>query len=203
MHTHISKSLKTRCRAIQMALRQFNTASRKIGCEELDWDDVSKYGSIAEFELLRECRVDIHSQPWADALNHQAANYMLWIECAEEEHQQLNVEVSCLAAWIHDEDNDIVDAVRHLESEGDCLLAAKLRVFGTHHRVSIALERQGEDAMELDDPPIELDADAHTREDEEDGLDAAEDDDIAEQLYALSSFMEDLALVTEPGKMAF
>ncbi|TFY77885.1 hypothetical protein EWM64_g6127 [Hericium alpestre] len=135
-------------------------------------------------------------------------------------------------AWQHgymtnDEDNDIADAIHCLESEGDRLLAAELCVFGTHRRqvndihrihiqqiyalpyfkgdqrVSIMLERQGEDAMELGDPPIELDADAHTREDEEDGLDAAKDDDIAEQLYALSSFMEDLALITEPGEMAF
>jgi hypothetical protein len=69
MRTHINKSLKTRCKAIQTALCKFNAAAKATNRPQLDWNQVSTYGSLTEFELLRECRDDIHSEPWADSRN--------------------------------------------------------------------------------------------------------------------------------------
>ncbi|KAI0257915.1 hypothetical protein BC834DRAFT_848214 [Gloeopeniophorella convolvens] len=90
---HINKSLKTRCKAIQQALKKFNEAAKDLGWLQLDWKDISSYKSLAEFELLRECRDDIWQQPWADSANRQAALYALKIESAKEERECLNIEM--------------------------------------------------------------------------------------------------------------
>jgi len=93
MRTHINKSLKTRCKAIQTALRKYNAAAKAINRPQLDWSNISTYGSLAEFELLRESWEDIRSAPWADVKNRQAAVHSLRIERAKEEHERLNVEI--------------------------------------------------------------------------------------------------------------
>ena len=69
MHMHINKALKSRCWAIQTALCKFNAAVRAINRPSLEWSEVSTYGSLAEFALLRECHEDIHSLPWTDVAN--------------------------------------------------------------------------------------------------------------------------------------
>ena len=59
MRVHINKALKTQCKAIQTALRKYNTAASVLGCPHLDWKNISTYESLAEFSLLRECQTDI------------------------------------------------------------------------------------------------------------------------------------------------
>jgi len=85
MCTHIIKSLKTCCKAIQAALSKFNAAAKVINRPQLDWSQVSTYGSLAKFKLLRECRYDICSESWADSVNRQAAVHSLKIDRAKEE----------------------------------------------------------------------------------------------------------------------
>ena len=72
MQMHINKSLKTWCQAIQTALCKFNAAAKAIDCPGLEWSEISTYGSLAAFALLRKCHEDIHSLPWTDAANQQA-----------------------------------------------------------------------------------------------------------------------------------
>jgi len=93
MRTHINKSLKTRCCAIQTALCKFNAAAKAINRPGLEWSEISTYGSLAKFALLCECREDIHNLPWTDTANRQAAVLTLKIEQAQEEHNWLNIEV--------------------------------------------------------------------------------------------------------------
>ncbi|KAI0244935.1 hypothetical protein BJV78DRAFT_1143827 [Lactifluus subvellereus] len=97
---HINRALKTWCNAIQAALRKCNEAAKVLNHPQLDWKDVSTYDSLAEFELLQECRIDIRQQPWADTRNQQALLHHLKLECAEEERKRLNVEISCLVDWM-------------------------------------------------------------------------------------------------------
>src|SRR5258705_7257311 len=47
LRTHINKSLKTRCKAVQHALSNYNSAAKTIGRPPLDWSTVSHYGSLA------------------------------------------------------------------------------------------------------------------------------------------------------------
>lgn len=125
MRTHINKSLKTRCRAIQNALAKYNLAAKEIGREPLDWSDVSTYGSLAELDLLKECREDIRSHPWTDSKNRQAAIHTLKIERAKEERLRLNVEIRNPLTSMRDEEADLGYHIKHLQ-DSDPLLSAEL-----------------------------------------------------------------------------
>ena len=111
MRVHINKALKTRCKAIQTALKRYNAVAATLGQPPLDWKHISTYGSLVEFSLLRECWADIRHQPWAQASNHQAAVYNLKIQGALVEQIHLNMEVHCLATSIHDEEEDFAEIV--------------------------------------------------------------------------------------------
>ncbi|KAI0058312.1 hypothetical protein BV25DRAFT_1902184 [Artomyces pyxidatus] len=140
MRTHISKSLKTRCRAIQNALRKYNEAAKAIGRTGLEWSQVSTYGSLAEFELLRECREDIRQHPWADSSNRQARIHTLKIKRAEEERDRLNNEIQRLITSMRDEEEDLRFHITRLQptssllaAELACILARRLRLHHIHH----------------------------------------------------------------------
>jgi hypothetical protein len=105
----------------------------------LDWKDVSTYDSLAEFDLLRDCRVDICEQPWADTRNRQVALHYLKLERAQEERTRLNIEISRLVDWMTREESHLRSAVDHLRSEGsplavevNSLLARRIRQNNIH-----------------------------------------------------------------------
>ena len=125
MRVHINKGLKARCKAIQNALRKYNTMAVKIDRPVLDWKSISTYGSLAEFSLLRECREDIRSQPWAQATNRQAGVHSLKLAHAHEERKRLNLEVRRVATSIRDEELDFDLHIARVEAS-DPLLAAEL-----------------------------------------------------------------------------
>jgi hypothetical protein len=56
MCTHIAKSLQTRCKAIQNAVKAYNAAAMALSppCPTVDWSKVSHYGFLDEFSLLRD-----------------------------------------------------------------------------------------------------------------------------------------------------
>jgi len=132
MRTHINKSLKTCCCAIQTALHKFNTAAKAINCPGLKWSEILTYGSLAEFALLHECREDICNLPWMDAANQQAALLTLKIERALEERNQLNIEVQCLVTAMHDEEKYILKHIHDFQGRDD-LLAAELQDVLAYH----------------------------------------------------------------------
>ncbi|KAI0261464.1 hypothetical protein BC834DRAFT_788886, partial [Gloeopeniophorella convolvens] len=121
LRTHINKSLKTRCKAIQRALKKFNEAAKDLGRPQLDWKDTPSYESLAEFELLRECRDDIRQQPWADSVNRQAALYALKIERAKEEREHLNIEVARLVNWMKTEESLLAATIIQLGEDQSTL----------------------------------------------------------------------------------
>jgi hypothetical protein len=109
---------------------------------QLDWKDVSTYDSLAEFELLQECRIDIRQQPWADTRNRQALLHHLKLERAEEERKRLDVEISRLVDWMTREESDLKSAVDRLQTEGSPLaveankrLAHRVRQNNIHRTV--------------------------------------------------------------------
>jgi hypothetical protein len=55
MRTHIAKSLQTRCKAIQNAVKTYNTAALEMNPPRptLDWSKASHYTFLEDFELLR------------------------------------------------------------------------------------------------------------------------------------------------------
>lgn len=106
--------MKARCKAIQTALKKYNTAASAIKRPPLDWKGISTYGSIAEFSLLRECREDIRSQPWALAANRQAGIHSLKLTNAHVERKRLNYEVRRLATSMRDEELELAHHITRL-----------------------------------------------------------------------------------------
>ncbi|KAG1723302.1 uncharacterized protein EDB91DRAFT_1240109 [Suillus paluster] len=89
MCTHIAKSLQTRCKAIQNAVKSYNAAALALEppVPMLDWSKVSHYNFLEEFVLLRETCQDIHSRRWAEPAVHEVMKQSLHIERAHKEIQ--------------------------------------------------------------------------------------------------------------------
>ncbi|KAG1792700.1 uncharacterized protein HD556DRAFT_1432574 [Suillus plorans] len=82
MHTHISKSLQTRCHAIQNAVKMYNAAAAALSPPhpQLDWSKVSHYSFLEEFNLLRDTRQDVHEKMWAKPAIHAVIRQWLRIK---------------------------------------------------------------------------------------------------------------------------
>jgi len=137
---HINKSLKTRCKAIQSALSKFNATAKAINQPQLNWSQVSTYGSLAEFELLCECHFNIHLESWADSVNQQAAVHSLKIDQAKEERERLNSEIWRLITYMHNEGSDfdktieaLGDTNPPLAAELECVQVQHIRMNNLHH----------------------------------------------------------------------
>lgn len=102
MRKHIAKALKSRCQAINTAVKRFNEAARAVGREEVDYDEVIDFAFLAEFDLLRETRADVRNQPWACPSGRKAMDLWFKMERAKEEIQRINVQGRRLATYLRD-----------------------------------------------------------------------------------------------------
>lgn len=105
MRTHISKSLQTRCRAIQNAIKKYNEAALELNPPRapLEWSRVSHYSFLEEFSPLWETRQDVREKPWAKPAVREVMRQWLRIKRAKEEIERCNVEVRRLHTAIIDE----------------------------------------------------------------------------------------------------
>jgi hypothetical protein len=204
--------LKARCKAIQNALKKYNTMAVQLRRPVLDWKSISAYGTLAEFSLLRECREDIRAQPWAQAANRQAGIYRLKLTHANEERERLNIEVRRVATSIRDEELDFERHITRLE-ETDILLATELRDIrdrrvrvNRQHRARIAEiyklpcyngiislgTRVGRAGIEIS---VDEDVSFEDREDDEEP-EPDEDDIVVAELQNVEQFFEQLSIPT-------
>ncbi len=165
---------------------------------------MSRYGSLAEFELLRDCRDDIRVLPWADSANRQASIYQLKIERAEEERLRLNLEIQRLVTFMKDEELQINQHIAALKADSPLLaaelqsmLARRVRVNGIHHaRISRIYTLQAYNGSR--DPSVCIDqditADVVTEGMEECIFAPDEDNAIGDQLDGLMMYLENLSL---------
>lgn len=74
MRTLLAKSLQTRSKAIRRAVSELNTAATapQPPREHIDWLEISPYGFIEQFVMLKNTRNDIRDRPWAKPLYHEA-----------------------------------------------------------------------------------------------------------------------------------
>lgn len=70
--------------------------------------------SLAEFDLLRDSRSDIHQEPWAKRSNREAMNILFDMKRAHEEIDRLNVEIPRLLTYMYDDHVDHYSAVSRL-----------------------------------------------------------------------------------------
>jgi hypothetical protein len=104
---HIGNTLKSRSAAIQTVLLKYNDAAANLQPPRspLSWEDVVEYAFLADFNLLCDTREDICKRPWATLTARLAIDSYFKLLHAEEEMQQLNIEIPRLVTYIRDENN--------------------------------------------------------------------------------------------------
>ncbi|KAJ6493883.1 hypothetical protein DFH09DRAFT_1104346 [Mycena vulgaris] len=110
----ISKALRTRAEAIQVALNKYNLAATQLNPprDRLSWTTVIDTMHLAEFNLLRDTRSDIRSFLWAKSANREAMVLYFGIKRAKEEIRHLNVEIQRLVMFMADDHVDYIRAIR-------------------------------------------------------------------------------------------
>lgn len=141
MRTQVAKSINTRCKAIENAVKAYNTAARDVDPPRptLDWAKASHYNFLEDFELLRDTRQDITSKPWATPVVRVAMKQAQKIKRAHEEIRQCNIEVRRLHTHIVDEDVDLFKIVVHLQSVEDPIAGAVIDFTTRRRRVNAQL----------------------------------------------------------------
>ncbi|GBE87425.1 hypothetical protein SCP_1101010 [Sparassis crispa] len=138
--THISKSLQTRCRAIRNAVTSYNIAAAALNPPRptLDWDKVSHYSFLEEFNLLHDTHHDIREKQWTQPAMQETMRLHCRIQRAHEKIQRCNIEVRHIYTHIRDEDmlfSTILDDLCHQQDplHGAVLeYCSRRRVVNTH-----------------------------------------------------------------------
>lgn len=121
MRSQLAKSLQTRCKAIQRAVATYNTAATALNPPRapLDWSQVSNYGFIEEFALLRNTRNDIRAKDWVKPLYREMLKMRQRLARAKEEVTRCNVEVRRVYTAICDETKLFSQVLKRLEASKD------------------------------------------------------------------------------------
>ena len=106
LHTHLSKSLQRRCKAIRQAIKAYNKAAEALHPpgEKLVLETVTQYGILKEFNLLQDTRNDIREKRWAQGAVRETMKLRQCLARAREELLQCSVEMRRLQTSICDEE---------------------------------------------------------------------------------------------------
>ncbi|KAJ7815583.1 hypothetical protein B0H14DRAFT_3476097 [Mycena olivaceomarginata] len=120
LRKHIAKALQVRSKAVRTALEHYNAAASAMTPPKvlLSWDEVVGYAFLAEFDLLREGREDIRTEPWALPAGRAAMDQHFKICRADEEIVRLNIEIPRLVTFMADEEDFLVHHEVRLQHEG-------------------------------------------------------------------------------------
>jgi hypothetical protein len=123
MRTHIAKSLQTRCKAIQNALKAYNTAALELNPPRpmLEWSKVSHYEFLEEFDLLVDTRHDVRDKPWAQPAIRETMKRALRVKRAREEIIECNRGLKRLHTSIRDEKLHFEKTLQKLREEGSVI----------------------------------------------------------------------------------
>ncbi|KAG6819075.1 hypothetical protein H0H93_015744, partial [Arthromyces matolae] len=125
--THIAKSLQSRSKAIRNAVKEVNLAAVRLGHPTLDWEKVSHYSFLDEFNLLRHARSSANEKPWADPVVRETMRRYQRLQRAKEEVIRCNVETRRLHTSIVDEHRHFKEVLASLD------IANPLRVAVNDH----------------------------------------------------------------------
>ncbi|KAA1471648.1 hypothetical protein DENSPDRAFT_880660 [Dentipellis sp. KUC8613] len=208
MRTHINKALKTRCKAIQNALKKYNIAAQALNRQQLDWKAISTYGSLAEFELLHDSRSDVQKEPWADRTNREAASLSFKIERANEERVRLNVEISRLVDSMRSEESHLEACIAKLRADKSPLTTQVVGILAHRRRQNDVHRKRIQQAYrlpcytgtrDLQESPNSASGSAleaaETVEDDQEF--DADDDLLGQQQEGIDRFIGDLRFVTD------
>jgi hypothetical protein len=102
LHMQIAKALQTQSHAIQTALTNYNIAQDPPQ-PTLDFKEVIEYSSLTEFDILWNTHGSVQSCIWTQPSYQAAMAYYFKMKCACEEIKQLNVEITRLQTFVHDD----------------------------------------------------------------------------------------------------
>ena len=115
----MAKSLQTRSKTIRKAIQEYNTAAATMSPPRpaLDWSDVSHYGLLEQYALLKAHNTDLSTKQWAQPVYREILKCRRRIVRAQEEITRCNVEVRRLHTGIHDDAIHFKTVVRKLKDE--------------------------------------------------------------------------------------
>lgn len=138
MRTHISKGIFRRSKAIRTVLEQYNALAVKQRPRRptIDMKQITQYGWMCDFDLLKTSRHDVLAKAWANPLHRQQSRDFFQLKCAEQELIRLNVEIDRLASWVDEEDADLLNRWKTVEVENPPLASAIRRLYEERSRVN-------------------------------------------------------------------
>ncbi|KAJ7349571.1 hypothetical protein DFH08DRAFT_996667 [Mycena albidolilacea] len=220
LRKHIAKALQARSKAVRNAIDRYNDAAMALDppMPSLTWEQVVEYTFLADFDILRDTRVEVQSRPWTRPAYRLAMDTYFKIERAKEEITRLNIEIRRLVTWIRDEEGKTEE-----QAEADLLLAVQMKLyrrqrsrFDDQHMEILqklakmkgftgnvspgqAVEALGEseemEEMEVDDDREAEAAQADSDQSEDEGIEV-QDETVSDLLYQVSMIsLDDRSLV--------
>ncbi|KAH9847640.1 hypothetical protein C2E23DRAFT_729996, partial [Lenzites betulinus] len=116
MRRNIAKNMQTRSRAIRNAIATYNAAAAALDPPrpKLEWDSISHYELLEEFELLSETRADIREKPWSQPAVRETLRLARRLARAREEIIQVHTEARRVHTHICDENASFVVVLQQL-----------------------------------------------------------------------------------------
>ncbi|KAF8188436.1 hypothetical protein K438DRAFT_1594303, partial [Mycena galopus ATCC 62051] len=122
---HIAKALQARSKGVRSALNRYNDAAAALSPPRthLTWEQIVDYAFLVDFDLLREGREDIRSEPWAQPAGRRAMDQHYKLLRADEEIARPNLEIPRFVTHMVDEERFLVHHEGRLVAEANCALA--------------------------------------------------------------------------------
>lgn len=220
MRRHIAKNMQTRSRAIRNAIVAYNAAATALDPPrpKLDWETISHYQFLEDFDLMNETRTSIREKKWAEPAVRETQRLARRLAGAREEIIQVNVEARRVHTAIYDEEKLFASTLARLSNANDDLQgavlehvtrrrAANAHVLGYLKKLYQLPQFSGNPGPGVragttsDTPAMNdiLDAEGEgTADDDEEGEDRLgddnEDEDVQNQITALTDFVGGLTL---------
>lgn len=97
--------MQTRSRAIGTALTNYNRLAKTLEPprEDLNFQEILHYSSLAEFDLLRDTRNTVQNHIWTQPKYRAAMAAYYKVQCAHSEIKRANIEITRLRTFIRDD----------------------------------------------------------------------------------------------------
>ncbi|KAF9063550.1 hypothetical protein BDP27DRAFT_1426802 [Rhodocollybia butyracea] len=105
LRKHIANAMKTRSKAIQTAVAMFNEAASALNPPQ------------QAFDILWDAREDVCQRKWATSSNRLLMHDFFHLIRAEEELDNLHLEIQHLLTYMRDKEDEILGEVAKLDSE--------------------------------------------------------------------------------------
>ncbi|KAK7051165.1 hypothetical protein VNI00_004665 [Paramarasmius palmivorus] len=125
--TKIASALRSRAQAIRRALGVYNDLAVLVDRPTVTWDSIIDMVSLADFDLLKDSRLDLGKLIWAKPEHREAMRLHFSIRRAEEERVRLNVELKRLITFMLDDHADYWHAISFPHSTHSPDFIAELR----------------------------------------------------------------------------